>query len=105
VKRLVNGREETFLGSGLGVTQRLFDHIGSMGLRSDYIRRKKTQLRSFGLDQLWGLGVSVGRKIIADDDVCGLKRGTKDVAAVFTKDCGGSGPSMTMQAVWCFNML
>lgn len=34
----------------------------------------------------------MGRKIIADDNVSGPERGTKDVANVFTKDDGVGGP-------------
>jgi hypothetical protein len=91
---VVNGRQETFLGSGLGVTQRLFDLRPHRfdGIEIGTIGRKEAQLCACGLNKFLGFGVSVGRKIIADDDVSGLERGTKKVADVFTKDDGVGGP-------------
>lgn len=90
----MDGSEETFLGSGLGVTQRLFDLRPHQfdGIEIRTIGRKETQLRSRGLDKSLGFGVPVGRKIIADDDVSRLERGTKDVTDVFPKDHRVGGP-------------
>lgn len=91
---MVNRSQETFLGSGLGATQRLFDLRPHQfdGIEIGTIGRKETQLGSCGLDKSLGFSVPVGRKIITDDNVSGSERRTKDVADVFTKDDGIGGP-------------
>jgi hypothetical protein len=89
----VNRSQETFLSSGLGATQRLFDLRPHQfdGIEIGTVGWKETQLCSCGLDQSLGFSVPMGRKIIADDNVSGPERGTKPRLPAFCGAIGGDG--------------